>query len=107
MRPWQCRPQGKVEKHPFTSRCLPEGQRKYHSLLLITRSPPTALFPNARYERIMEAFGCQGYYVETKAELRDALTKAFHETRNRKKPVLINIMVDTTAGRKPQVHYES
>lgn len=55
----------------------------------------------------MGAFGCQGYYVETKTQLRDALAKAFNETKNRKKPVLINIMVNTTAGRKPQVQCDS
>lgn len=60
--------------------------------------------PETRYERIIEAFGCKGYFVETKSELQEALRKAFKETTEKKKPVLVNVMIDSTAGRKPQVN---
>ena len=74
------------------------------SLLIFCRAPPTALQPNTRYERIIEAFGGKGYFAETPDELRTALTSAFEETRKVKKPVLINVMISPYADRKPQVH---
>ncbi|XP_078378274.1 2-hydroxyacyl-CoA lyase 1-like isoform X1 [Oculina patagonica] len=66
------------------------------------RAPPTALLPNARYERIIEAFGGKGFFAETPDELRAALKSAFDETRKNKKPVLINVMISPYA--KQQVH---
>lgn len=71
----------------------------------IFRAPPTALQPNTRYERIIEAFGGKGYFVETPDELRMALKSAFEETSKVKKPVLINAMISPYADRKPQVQY--
>ena len=71
--------------------------------LSLYRAPPTALLPKARYERIIEAFGGKGFFAETPDELRTALKSAFEETRNIKKPVLINVMISPYADRKPQV----
>lgn len=67
------------------------------------RAPPTALQPNTRYERIIEAFGGKGFFAETPDELRTALKSAFEETSKVKKPVLINVMISPYADRKPQV----
>lgn len=67
------------------------------------RAPPTALLPNARYERIIEAFGGKGFFAETPDELRKTLKSAFEDTRKIKKPVLINVMISPYADRKPQV----
>src|SRR4029079_17180211 len=38
--------------------------------------PPSALSRTARYEKVCEAFGGQGYYVEDPADLRPTLDKA-------------------------------
>ena len=71
-------------------------------LTFLFRAPPTALLPNARYERIIEAFGGKGFFAETPDELRTVLNSAFDETRKNKKPVLINVMISPYA--KQQVH---
>ena len=38
--------------------------------------PPPALSRSAHYEKVCEAFGGQGYYVEDPADLRPTLDKA-------------------------------
>ena len=63
------------------------------------RAPPTALKPNNRYEKIIEAFGGKGYFAETPDELETALKNVFEETRKVKKPVLINVMISPYADR--------
>jgi oxalyl-CoA decarboxylase len=55
---------------------------------------PTVFVKNARYDKMIEAFGGIGYYVTTPAELEAALTKAIAEG----KPALINAVIDETAG---------
>jgi len=60
--------------------------------------PPGVLTPGAHYERIMEAMGGKGFYVEDPADLRSALDQAMaHEG-----PALVNVRIDPRAGRKPQ-----
>jgi len=59
---------------------------------------PTSYIPNARYERVIEAFGGDGYFVEQPGELRPALEKALNSDR----PSVVNIMINPSAGRKPQ-----
>lgn len=56
--------------------------------------PVTAFVKNARYEMLMQAFGGDGYYVQTTAELKDALEKALASG----KPTVINAIIDETAG---------
>ena len=56
--------------------------------------PVTAFVKNARYEKLMEAFGGEGYYVTTTTELKDALEKALASG----KPTVINAIIDETAG---------
>jgi oxalyl-CoA decarboxylase len=55
---------------------------------------PTVFVKNARYEKLMEAFGGVGVHVTTQAELRSAMEQAIRS----KKPTLINAMIDETAG---------
>ena len=59
---------------------------------------PMQYVPKARYERVIEAFGGDGYYVETPDELRPALDAAFKSNR----PSVVNVMISAQAGRKPQ-----
>jgi 2-hydroxyacyl-CoA lyase 1 len=59
---------------------------------------PTSLLPQARYEKVIEAFGGQGWFVERPDELRPALDKAFASG----KPSIVNIMINPSAQRKPQ-----
>ncbi|KAA0239254.1 oxalyl-CoA decarboxylase [bacterium] len=62
------------------------------------RVPPSAYTPNARYERIIEAFGGKGYFVETPAELGPALSEALAAPV----PTIVNIMINPRSQRKPQ-----
>ncbi len=55
---------------------------------------PTGLMRNARYDKIIEAFGGIGYHVADTTALSNALNNALAEA----KPVLINAMIDPTAG---------
>ena len=59
---------------------------------------PTAYVPNARYERVIEAFGGEGYYVERPEDLRPAIEASFASG----KPGVINVMISPQARRKPQ-----
>ncbi|MCA9844940.1 MAG: oxalyl-CoA decarboxylase [Dehalococcoidia bacterium] len=60
--------------------------------------PPSAYTPNARYERVIEAFGGKGYFVTKVAELEPALKEALADP----KPNIVNIMIDAQSQRKPQ-----
>jgi oxalyl-CoA decarboxylase len=55
---------------------------------------PTVFVKNARYDKLMEAFGGVGVNATTPAELR----KAMEEAMRSKKPTLINAVIDETAG---------
>lgn len=60
--------------------------------------PPTAYTINARYEKIIEAFGGKGYFVTSAKELSHALKEAMENP----KPCIVNIMIDPLAQKKPQ-----
>ena len=62
------------------------------------RIPPGAYTPNARYERVIEAFGGKGYFATTPDELQRALKEALVDPE----PNLVNVMIDPRAQRKPQ-----
>ncbi len=62
------------------------------------RIPPSAYTPQARYERVIEAFGGRGYFVTNPAELEHCLKEALADPV----PNLINVMIDPRAQRKPQ-----
>jgi oxalyl-CoA decarboxylase len=55
---------------------------------------PTVFVKNARYDKMIEAFGGVGYQVTTPDELTKALTEAIAAG----KPALINAVIDETAG---------
>eukprot|EP00117_Sycon_ciliatum_P011895 scpid48618/ scgid13173/ 2-hydroxyacyl-CoA lyase 1; 2-hydroxyphytanoyl-CoA lyase; Phytanoyl-CoA 2-hydroxylase 2 len=66
-------------------------------------APPTSLLPSARYEKIAEAFGAPGYYVQTTAELRTALQRAVKRPLA-DGPCLIHAAIDPLASRIAQEH---
>jgi oxalyl-CoA decarboxylase len=55
---------------------------------------PTVFVKNARYDKLMEAFGGVGVHATTPAELRAAMETALKS----RKPTLINAVIDETAG---------
>ena len=55
---------------------------------------PTVFVKGVRYDRMIEAFGGVGYHVTTPAKLEKALLEAIKLG----KPVLINAVIDPTAG---------
>ncbi len=55
---------------------------------------PTGFSPDARYEKIIEAFGGTGYYVTDTQSLNKAVSDAVASG----KPALINAIIDPTAG---------
>ena len=55
---------------------------------------PTSLTPDARYDKMIEAFGGMAYHVTTPDELRTALTDALAS----RKPSLINCVIDPAVG---------
>jgi 2-hydroxyacyl-CoA lyase 1 len=60
--------------------------------------PPNAFVPNARYDRVIEAFGGKGYHAETPAELRAALQASFASGET----TLINVTINPQSRRRPQ-----
>ncbi|MCR9089292.1 MAG: oxalyl-CoA decarboxylase [Rhodobacteraceae bacterium] len=59
--------------------------------------PSTTVFvPDARYDKMMEAFGGDGAWVTTPDELRQAVTAALDSG----KPTLINAAIDPAAGKE-------
>lgn len=60
--------------------------------------PPSALSKTARYEKVIEAFGGTGYYIEDPAELRPTLDKAISSGR----PNVVHVSIAARADRKPQ-----
>jgi len=61
--------------------------------------PVTALYPNTRYEKLIEAFDGKGYYAENKSDLRKAMNAAVADTKN---VSIINVMIDPMSQRKQQ-----
>jgi oxalyl-CoA decarboxylase len=55
---------------------------------------PTVFVKDARYEKMMEAFGGVGVYAKTPDELRQAVEEAVRS----RKPTLVNAIIDETAG---------
>ena len=60
--------------------------------------PPNAFVPNARYDKVIEAFGGKGYHAETPQELRAALQESFDSGET----TLINVTINPDAKRRPQ-----
>jgi len=60
--------------------------------------PPFAFTPGARYEKIIEAFGGQGFHCESPADLKRALKNALKLDG----PSMINVAIHPSASRAPQ-----
>ena len=59
---------------------------------------PNSLIYGARYDRVMEAFGGKGFFVEDPKHIRGALDEAM----NHRGPALVNIVLSQGSARKPQ-----
>jgi 2-hydroxyacyl-CoA lyase 1 len=59
---------------------------------------PNTLIYGARYDRVLEAFGGKGFFVEDPRHLRGALDEAM----NFRGPALVNVMLSQGSARKPQ-----
>ena len=66
----------------------------YHGDEIGSAPSPTGFVPNARYDKLIEAFGGAGYHAEDKPGLAKALTAALAAG----KPALINCVIDPKAG---------
>jgi oxalyl-CoA decarboxylase len=66
----------------------------YHGDAIGSAPSPTGFIPNARYDRLIEAFGGTGYHVEDTPSLTKALTAAIAAGQ----PALINCVIDPKAG---------
>ena len=60
--------------------------------------PAGTLLYGARYEGMVEAIGGKGFFVEDPSQLRSALDEAMAFDG----PALVNVLLNPTAGRKPQ-----
>jgi 2-hydroxyacyl-CoA lyase 1 len=60
--------------------------------------PPNMFVPNARYDKVIEAFGGKGYHVETPEQFQAALEESFASGET----TLINVTISTQARRRPQ-----
>ncbi|WP_428664563.1 thiamine pyrophosphate-binding protein [Reyranella sp.] len=59
---------------------------------------PNALIYGARYDRMMEAFGGKGFFVEEPKDIRGALDKAMAHDG----PALVNVVLSQSSARKAQ-----
>ena len=64
----------------------------------IDHIPPGAYYPDAHYERVIEAFGGLGIYVEDPRDLEPALRKSFDHSG----PSVINVKISNQSRRRPQ-----
>src|SRR5260370_4851143 len=69
-----------LEKHPMEA--------------LYGYSVAADLRPATRYDKVVEALGCEGSLVREPAELRPALERAFESG----KPALVNVLTDPTVA---------
>jgi 2-hydroxyacyl-CoA lyase 1 len=59
---------------------------------------PNSLIYGARYDKVMEAFGGKGFFVEDPKDIKGALAEAM----NFRGPALVNIVISQGSARKPQ-----
>ena len=87
------------------SECLLDTHTHTHSYS--HSIPPTSLLPGVGYHEIGKAFLGEGFTASTPEQLRHALGRAFSKERMRKRgrPLVINVIIDPTSGRKPQVRH--
>ena len=53
-----------------------------------------------RYEKVAEALGCHGEYVDTTAGLRPAYERAFAAAEKTKRPAVVNVKIASSEFRK-------
>jgi 2-hydroxyacyl-CoA lyase len=61
-------------------------------------APPGAYTAQAHYEKMIEAFGGQGYFCTQPDEIRPAMLKAAQSDM----PAIVNIIIDNQSKRRPQ-----
>lgn len=66
---------------------------------LTSIAPPVTLLPEARYDKVMTAFGGRGFLVRTPEELDDALQISLSDWE---RPSLLNVLIDPSSDRKQQ-----
>ncbi|KAF7669416.1 hypothetical protein LDENG_00186670 [Lucifuga dentata] len=66
---------------------------------LAITAPPVTLLPEARYDKVMTAFGGRGFLVRTVKELRSALQLSLSDWEI---PSLLNVLIDPSSDRKQQ-----
>ena len=68
--------------------------------------PPTSLLPGAGYHQLGKAFLGEGISASTPEELKQAMTRAFAQERRKQRglPFVINVQIDPSSSRKPQVN---
>lgn len=82
-------PRARLSGSPSSYLALPgEDKLASHDPLSVTA---TSLLPEARYEKLAEAFGGKGYFVRTPDELRSAVQAAMAA----QEPAIVNIMIKT------------
>ncbi len=59
---------------------------------------PNTLIYGARYDKVMEAFGGKGFFVEDPKDIKGALAEAM----NFRGPALVNVVISQGSARKPQ-----
>ena len=64
----------------------------------LQKGAPKLLTVDARYDKVMEAFGGKGFFVTDPKDLKAALDSAMAF----KGPALVNVKLHHAAGRKPQ-----
>ena len=63
-------------------------------------SPPTALLPTVRYERMMGIVGREGFLARSSTQIQKAMKTAL----SKDEPTIINVMINPMASRKAQQH---
>jgi 2-hydroxyacyl-CoA lyase 1 len=64
----------------------------------IDHIPPGAYYPDAHYEKVIEAFGGLGIYVDEPDDLAPAIRRAF----NTEGPSVINVVISNRSRRREQ-----
>jgi len=63
-------------------------------------SPPTALLPTVRYDRMMGIVGREGFLARSSTQIQKAMKTAL----SKDEPTIINVMINPMASRKAQQH---
>ena len=92
-----CRYQLPVKIVVFNNGGIGPGHAK-HPENPLKNMRPNALIYGARYDKMMEAFGGKGFFVEDPKKIRGALDEAM----NARGPALVNVVISQGSARKPQ-----